>query len=75
MPKPTKPRTAAKHAREVVVENEENGIAVNGSGKRRRTNLPTTPTVASLSQSQQSVTVQLEHPTPVNHSAPTALSP
>ena len=41
IPKPTKPRIAAKCAWEVVVENEENGIAANGSGKRRRTNPPT----------------------------------
>ena len=40
IPKPTKLRTAAKCVREVVVENEENGIAANGSGKRRRTNPP-----------------------------------
>ena len=72
IPKPTKPRTAGKHAQEVVVENDENGIAANGSGKRRRTSSPTTPTVASSSQSQQSVMVQLEHSTPVNHSAPAA---
>jgi hypothetical protein len=79
IPKPIKPRAAAKRAQEVAdVENEEGGMSVNGSVKRRRTNLPTTPRVAS-SSSSRSNTVQHHDPTvtPVNHSqlAAPSLSP